>query len=379
MFTVLVTGGAGYIGSHTVRALADAGYEVVVYDNLTTGHGQAVAGYKLVVGDIRDAGKLDDLFRSVPVDTVVHLAGSPNAGESVVDPGAYFENNTTGTLCLLRSMVRSGVSRLVFSSTAAIYGEPVRVPIEEMDPKAPTNAYGLSKWMAEQMLDWFQRAHGLRSISLRYFNAAGAHPLGEIGEARRDEFHLIPLVLQVPLGKRNEVRIFGDDYETPDGTCIRDYVHVSDIAVAHVLAVKALEEGARYDAFNIGSGKGSSVKEVIELARRITQRPIPARLVPRRAGDPARLIASSEKLLRVLGWRPCYGDLSAIIDSAWRWLQQHPDGYDGSFTGLTGSTALAVGGGIAPQARQCEHVGHSWHAEPHESQQRGALPGEQEM
>lgn len=329
MPTVLVTGGAGYIGSHTVRELSDAGYEVLIYDSLEKGNAQAVSNYRLIVGDLEDGLKLDRVFREFQVDSVVHFAAYIEAGESVVDPGKYFRNNTAGSLSLLQAMVRAGVSQLVFSSTAAVYGEPERVPIREEDRKEQTNAYGLSKWMVEEMLDWFARAHGLRSISLRYFNAAGAHLGGELGEDHRPETHLIPLILQVPLGKREKIFIFGDDYDTPDGTCIRDYIHVSDLASAHVLALKALEAGRGRDAFNVGNGSGFSVLEVIETARKVTGHPIPAEVKPRREGDPARLIASSDKLRNELGWCPKYPDLETIVATAWEWFRKHPNGYRG--------------------------------------------------
>ncbi|MFN3648151.1 MAG: UDP-glucose 4-epimerase GalE [Armatimonadota bacterium] len=327
MPTVLVTGGAGYIGSHTIRRLSEAGYEILVYDTLEKGHAAAVANYRLVVGDIQDGLKLDRVFREFDVQSVVHFAAYIEAGESVKDPGKHFRNNTCGTLSLLEAMVRSDVRQLVFSSTAAVYGEPERVPIEETDRKEPTNAYGLSKLMVEQMLDWFHRAHGLRSISLRYFNAAGADPSGEVGECHRPETHLIPLILQVPLGQREKILIFGDDYDTPDGTCIRDYIHVVDLASAHVAALKALDGGAERNAYNVGNGNGFSVKQVIEVAREVTGHPIPAEVQPRRPGDPARLVASSEKLRRELGWEPKYPDLRDIVGSAWKWFQSRPEGY----------------------------------------------------
>lgn len=327
MSTVLVTGGAGYIGSHTVRELAAAGYEILIYDSLEKGHAAAVANYRLVVGDLHDGLKLDRVFQEFDVSAVVHFAAYIEAGESVQNPGKYFQNNTGGTLSLLQAMVRRGVRQLVFSSTAAVYGEPERVPIDEEARKQPTNAYGLSKLMVEQMLDWFHRAHALRSISLRYFNAAGAHPDGEVGECHRPETHLIPLILQVPLGQRSQIAIFGDDYETPDGTCIRDYIHVMDLASAHVQALRALERGVERDAFNLGNGNGFSVRQVIEVARKVTGDPIPAEVRPRREGDPARLIAGSEKARRELGWTPRYPELEEIVGSAWRWFRTHPEGY----------------------------------------------------
>jgi len=327
MPTVLVTGGAGFIGSHTVRELSGAGYEVLIYDSLEKGNAAAVARYRTVVGDLRDGLKLDRVFREFDVTAVVHFAAYIEAGESVQDPGKYFDNNTAGSLSLLQAMTRNNVQQIVFSSTAAVYGEPERVPIQETDRKEQTNAYGLSKWMVEQMLDWFHRAHGLRSVSLRYFNAAGAHPEGEVGEDHRPETHLIPLILQVPLGKREKIFVFGEDYDTPDGTCIRDYIHVCDLASAHVLALRALEKGVGREAFNVGNGSGFSVRQVIEVAREVTGHPIPAEMRPRREGDPARLIASSEKIRRELGWSPRYPDLRDIVGSAWNWFKAHPNGY----------------------------------------------------
>ena len=327
MPSVLVTGGAGYIGSHTVRELTRAGYEILIYDSLEKGHTAAVADYRVVVGDLHDGLKLDRVMQEFDVRSVVHFAAYIEAGESVQNPGKYFQNNTCGTLSLLQAMVRNNVQQLVFSSTAAVYGEPEQVPITEEDRKAPTNAYGLSKLMVEQMLDWFERAHGLRSISLRYFNAAGADPAGQIGEDHRPETHLIPLILQVPLGKREKIFIFGDDYDTPDGTCIRDYIHVVDLAQAHALALKSLDGGAGRNYYNVGNGSGFSVKEVIDVAREVTGHPIPAETKPRREGDPARLIASSEKLRKGLGWSPQYPDLRQIVGTAWQWFQKCPDGY----------------------------------------------------
>jgi len=320
MPTVLVTGGAGYIGSHTLRALSAAGYEILVYDNLEKGHAASISNYRLIVGDLHDGLKLDHVFHQFQVDAVVHFAAYIEAGESVQNPGKYFANNTAGTLSLLQAMVRNQVLQIVFSSTAAVYGEPERIPIQETDRKQPTNAYGLSKLMVEQMLDWFYSAHQLRSVSLRYFNAAGAEPNAEIGEDHRPETHLIPLIFQVPLGRREKIFIFGEDYDTPDGTCIRDYIHVMDLASAHVLALKSLEGGAGREAYNVGNGNGFSVKEVIDVAREVTGHEIPAEVKPRRAGDPARLIASSEKIRQ-------YPDLKQIVGTAWQWFKKCPNGY----------------------------------------------------
>jgi UDP-glucose 4-epimerase len=261
------------------------------------------------VGELADGAALDRLFQEHRPAAVVHFAAFIEAGESVVDPGKYFRNNTAGTLSLLEAMQRNDVRQIVFSSTAAVYGEPVQIPIREDDPKAPTNA------------------HGLRSVSLRYFNAAGDDPSGEIGEDHDPETHLIPLILQVPLGKREKVFIFGDDYDTPDGTCVRDYIHVNDLAAAHVAALRALEGGLERDAFNVGNGAGFSVREVIETARQVTGHPIPAEVRPRRAGDPARLVASSDKARRVLDWQPRMPELRSILETAWNWHRSHPNGY----------------------------------------------------
>jgi UDP-glucose 4-epimerase len=327
MPTALVTGGAGYIGSHTLRALSAAGWDLLVYDSLEKGHPPAVANYRLVVGDTADGPKLDHVFREHAVDAVVHFAAYIEAGESVRDPARYFRNNTAGTLSLLESMVRNSVSKLVFSSTAAVYGDPERVPIEEADRKQPTNPYGESKLMVERMLDAFDRAYGLHSISLRYFNAAGADPQGAIGEDHHPETHLIPLVLEVALGQRGSIGVFGDDYPTRDGTCVRDYIHVVDLAAAHVLALQSLQGGAGRNAYNLGNGNGFTVREVIQAAREVTSHPIPEVGQPRRPGDPAQLVAASGRIQRELGWTPKIPDLKEIIASAWRWKQANPQGY----------------------------------------------------
>ncbi len=317
---VVVTGGAGYIGSHTLRALHAAGYEVIVYDSMVRGHRQAVGSAPLVVGDIADGAALDRLFAEYRPEAVVHFAAFIEAGESVLDPAKYFRNNTAGTLSLLEAMHRNDVKQIVFSSTAAVYGEPVRIPIGEDDPKLPTNAYGLSKLMVEEMLDWFHRSYGLRSVSLRYFNAAGDDPSGEIGEAHHPETHLIPLILQVPLGKRAQIMIFGDDYDTPDGTCIRDYIHVQDLAEAHACALNYLREGKPSTHVNLGTGSGVSVKEIIQLAESVTGRKVPVVEGPRREGDPPELVGNPAKAKTVLGWEARYRDPRAMVESAWAWL-----------------------------------------------------------
>ncbi|GIP37998.1 UDP-glucose 4-epimerase GalE [Paenibacillus sp. J31TS4] len=325
---VLVTGGAGYIGSHTVAALLDAGEEVVIVDNLEKGHRQAVLGGKLYVGDLRDAAFLDGVFRENAIDAVIHFAAYSLVGESMTEPAKYYDNNLHGTLILLEKMREYGADKIVFSSTAATYGEPEQVPIKETDKTEPTSVYGETKLAMERLMRWFETAHGIRYVSLRYFNAAGAHESGRIGEDHDPETHLIPVILQVPLGKRDQVAIFGDDYPTEDGTCIRDYLHVSDLADAHLLALDRLRSGGASDIYNLGSGQGYSVQEMLEVARRVTGHPIPAAVQPRRAGDPAVLIASSEKAKRELGWQPKRDRLEEIVASAWNWHKQHPDGYE---------------------------------------------------
>lgn len=326
---ILVLGGAGYIGSHTVYELIDAGRDVVVADNLLTGFRAAVHPkarfYQL---DIRDRSALDELFTKEKIEGVIHFAASSQVGESMSDPLKYYDNNLHGTMVLLQAMVAHGVDKIVFSSTAATYGEPERVPILETDRTDPTNCYGETKLAMEHMMRWVSQAHGLKYVALRYFNACGAHPSGAIGEAHNPETHLIPLILQVPNGQREKISIFGDDYATKDGTCIRDYIHVSDLAQAHILALDYLLNGGDNNVFNLGNGVGFTVKEVIDVARAVTGHPIPATTTPRRAGDPAQLIASSEKAINVLGWKPKYNDLNTIIASAWKWHSAHPRGYE---------------------------------------------------
>lgn len=324
---ILVTGGAGYIGSHTVAELLDAGEEVVIIDDLRQGHEAAVLGGKLYVGDIRDEAFLNQVFTEQNIEAVIHFAAFSLVGESMTNPGKYYDNNVYGTKCLLDVMNRHGVKQIVFSSTAAVYGEPVRIPIEESDPTLPTNPYGETKLTMERMMNWYDQAHGISYVSLRYFNAAGAHHSGSIGEDHDPETHLIPLILQVPLGQREQVSIYGNDYQTEDGTCIRDYLHVSDLADAHLLALKRLRDGLPSAVYNLGSGQGFSVKQMIEVARQVTGHPIPAVDVPRRAGDPAVLIASSDKAKRELGWTPKRDQLEEIIASAWKWHHSHPQGY----------------------------------------------------
>lgn len=326
---ILVLGGAGYIGSHTALELVKAGNEVVIADNLVTGYRKAIPeGAKFYEGDLRDSDFLDNLFHQENIDAVIHFAAYSLVGESVTNPLKYYDNNLYGTKVLLEAMVKNNVGKIVFSSTAATYGEPENIPILESDRTCPTNPYGETKLAMEKMFKWTAEAHGLRYVSLRYFNACGADESGTIGEAHNPESHLIPLILQVPNGKRETISIYGTDYDTPDGTCIRDYIHVIDLAQAHILAVQYLNNGGESDIFNLGNGVGYSVCEVIETARKVTGHPIPATETSRRAGDPARLIASSEKAKSVLGWKPVHDSLEEIIASAWNWHKNHPNGYD---------------------------------------------------
>jgi len=331
---ILVTGGAGYVGGTVAGFLADDGHEPTIIDNLCHARKDMIpAGVAFVEGGLADRGLVENIFQSAkaegrPFDAVLHFAALIEAGESMVHPEIYFRNNTASTLSLLEAVIAEGPRRLVFSSTAAVYGEPESVPIKEDAKLRPTNVYGESKLMVETMLEWFYRIHGLRSASLRYFNVAGApEHSGEIarGEAHEPESHLIPLILDVALGRRPSIRIYGDDYATPDGTCIRDYIHVSDLADAHLLALRALDgdaAGRSRLVFNLGNGQGFSVREVIESARRVTGHAIPAEIHPRRAGDPAVLVASSEKATRELGWKPRYTQLDDIVRTAWIWHQK---------------------------------------------------------
>lgn len=322
---VLVTGGAGYIGSVVSAQLLSQGFEVVVLDNLSHGNPRAVpAGANFVTADVADRHALDLVFREHHFSAVMHFAALIEAGESMRVPEKYFRNNTANALTLLEAVLEHKIPRLVFSSTAALYGTPQRVPIEETDPLHPTNAYGESKLLVEQMLAWFHRIHGLRYASLRYFNAAGA--AGEQGEDHHPESHLIPLAFQVAQGQRPLLSIFGTDYPTPDGTAVRDYIHVSDLASAHLLALDALQEQDKL-IYNLGNGQGSSVREVIDTVRRVTGHAIPVQEAPRRPGDPPFLVASSEKIKRELHWQPQYPALEAIVQSAWDWRHAHPAGY----------------------------------------------------
>jgi UDP-glucose 4-epimerase len=328
---VLVTGGAGYIGSVVADELLQAGHEVVVLDNLSHGHRHAVPkDAELIVADLADRDHLDQIFQSRAFDAVIHLAALIEAGESMKAPEQFFRNNTANALTLLEAMLAAGVKRLVFSSTAALFGNPERTPIEEDDALRPTNAYGESKLLVERMLAWFHQIHGLRFASLRYFNAAGASRPDK-GEAHQPESHLVPRIIQVALGRAPHATIFGADYPTPDGTCVRDYIHVSDLAHAHLLALEATGKNAlakeRPLIYNLGNGQGFSVREVVEVVRKVTGHAIPIVESPRRPGDPAILIASSEKIRRELRWQPRFSGLEAIVDSAWQWHRSHPDGY----------------------------------------------------
>ena len=327
MKTILVAGGAGYIGSHMVALLIEKGYDVVVVDDLCTGHWQAVkGGAKLRVGDVKDRGFLDRVFSEFSIDGVINFAAFSLVGESVTAPLKYYDNNVGGAVSMLTAMKNHGVDKIVFSSTAATYGEPEKQPIEETDRTDPTNPYGASKLAIEGLLKWSDAAYGIKYAALRYFNAAGANTDVDIGEDHSPETHLIPIVLQCALGKRDHVGIYGDDYPTADGTCVRDYIHVRDLANAHLLALEYLDKGGQSGSFNLGSGDGFSVKEIIETARKVTGKAIPAVTEPRRAGDPSTLVASNQKAREVLGWKPERG-LEEIIADAWNWHQGHPNGY----------------------------------------------------
>lgn len=326
---ILVLGGAGYIGSHTVIELIDSGSDVVIIDNLETGHIEAVhPKARFYKGDIRDRAFLDSVFDKEEIEAVIHFAANSLVGESMVNPLKYYDNNLCGTKVLLESMLSHDIKKIVFSSTAATYGEPERIPILETDKTEPTNTYGETKLSMEKMFKWTDKAHGLKYVSLRYFNACGAHESGKIGEAHNPETHLIPLILQVPLGKREAINVFGSDYDTKDGTCVRDYIHVTDLAQAHILAVKYLMEGNESNIFNLGNGIGFTVNEVIEAAKEVVGKEIKVVMADRRAGDPAKLIASSDKAKAVLGWKPEHAELKHIIETAWNWHSNHPNGYD---------------------------------------------------
>lgn len=324
---ILVIGGAGYIGSHMVQCLLQHREDVLVMDNLEKGHRDALLGGRLIEADLRRREQVDRVFQQHAVDCVMHFAAYASVGDSVQDPAKYYENNVVGCYNLLEAMRAHKIDKLIFSSSAAVYGEPTTIPIPEDHPKNPTNPYGETKWVMEKMLQWYDRAYGIRSISLRYFNAAGADPVGRIGEDHDPEQHLIPVALLAALGKTDKLKIFGTDWDTPDGTCIRDYVHVSDLAEAHFLALKALRNGARTNAYNLGSGEGFSVKEVIDTVQKVIGRTVPAEAAPRRPGDPARLIASSHRAKAELKWNPQYPQIDVIIQHAWAWRKAMLDGY----------------------------------------------------
>jgi UDP-glucose-4-epimerase GalE len=323
---VLVTGGAGYIGSHTAKALRGAGYEVVVFDNLCAGHREAVKWGPLVEGDVTDLSAVRQALRSHAITAVMHFAALLDVGESVREPARYYRNNVIGSLTLLEAMAAESVDAFVFSSTCATYGEPLETPIVETHPQKPINSYGESKLAVERALPHFARAYGLRFAALRYFNAAGADPDGEIGEDHRPEIHLIPRAIEAAVGGLG-LEVFGDDYPTPDGTCLRDYVHVSDLALAHVRALDTIVETGKSGAYNLGTGRPHSVREVIETVERVTGRPVPRTLGPRRPGDPAVLYARPDKAMMELHWTPTLTDLDAIVRTAWAWHQRHPGGY----------------------------------------------------
>ena len=329
MKTILVAGGAGYIGSHMVALLVKRGYDVIVADNLRTGHWQSVKGaQKLYVGDLRDGSFLHQVFTENKIDGVINFAAFSLVGESVTNPLKYYGNNVEGAVSLLTAMQAHGVDKIVFSSTAATYGEPEKQPIEEGDRTEPTNPYGATKLAIENILKWCDGAYGIRYVALRYFNAAGSDTEAGIGEDHNPESHLIPLVMKTALGQRDHIGIFGEDYPTPDGTCVRDYIHVKDLAEAHLLALEYLEQGGSSDVFNLGNGTGYSVREIIDTARRVTGKEIKAVAEPRRGGDPSVLIASNKKAAQVLGWKPVLG-LEQIISDAWVWHSGHPNGYEG--------------------------------------------------
>jgi UDP-glucose-4-epimerase GalE len=327
MMNVLIVGGAGYIGSYMCKHLAKNGYHPIVLDNLVYGHREAVRWGAFIEGSMDAPGILPKVFEAHDISAVMHFAAFCYVGESVDDPQKYYFNNVCSTLTLLKEMLDRQIDIFIFSSSCATYGEPLEIPITENHLQNPINPYGRSKLMVEQILADFGRAYGLKHVSLRYFNAAGADPEGEVGEDHDPETHLIPLILKTALGQRDSIHVFGDDYPTRDGTCIRDYIHIADLAQAHLLALEKLLNGAPSDKYNLGNGNGFSVKEVIEVAREITGRSIPAVVAERRPGDPAELIGSSEKAVRGLGWRPRFDDLHTIIETAWEWHKRHPYGY----------------------------------------------------
>ena len=327
MLTILVTGGAGYIGSHVVKELLHQDHRPIVFDNLQTGHRKAIKKVPFIEGDLSDQQKLKETFQSFQIDAVMHFAADCLVGESVQNPLKYFNNNVRNSLILLEIIEEFGIKKIVFSSSAAVYGEPREIPILEEHPCAPTNPYGETKWIFERVLQAFHNAGKLNYISLRYFNAAGTDPEGELGEDHSPETHLIPLVIKAALNGA-PLPVFGIDYNTPDGTCIRDYIHVNDLANAHILALQKLEQEKISGVYNLGNGNGYSVREVIDTVRKIANRKVAVVDSPRRPGDPARLVASSEKIREELGWIPKYPDLETIVETAWKWHRNHPKGYN---------------------------------------------------
>ncbi|SFQ51662.1 UDP-glucose 4-epimerase [Psychrobacillus psychrotolerans] len=325
--SVLITGGAGYIGSHTVKYFLDQNEDIVVIDNLQSGYMDAVDLEYFYKIDLRNKKALDKIFKTHNFEAIIHFAANSLVGESMTKPYEYYDNNLYGMMCLLDVMKENNVNKIVFSSTAATYGEPKNIPILEENETNPTNPYGETKLAMEKMMKWFGQAYGIKYVSLRYFNAAGAHESGNIGEDHDPETHLIPLILQVPLGQREKIYIYGDDYKTKDGTCIRDYIHVMDLSSAHFLALEYLRKDSPSEIFNLGYGNGYSVKEVIDVARKVTNHKIPVEVKERRAGDPAVLIASSDNAKRILGWEPQFDSLEKIITDAWRWHMKNPEGY----------------------------------------------------
>lgn len=319
---ILVCGGAGYIGSHINKQLYKEGYETVVFDNLVYGHKEAVKWWHFVQGDLKNINDIEKVFQAYQIDAVFHFAAYAYVGESVQEPEKYYYNNVVNTLNLLQVMKKYGCNKIIFSSTCATYGEPERVPITEDMPQHPINPYGATKLMMERIFRDYHTAYGLEFVVLRYFNAAGADPEGEIGESHNPETHIIPLVLDAARGKREDIKVFGTDYDTPDGSCIRDYIHVTDLATAHLLALHHLEQGKESDFFNLGNAKGTSVLEVIDSVKRVTGKEFKVTLTDRRAGDPAKLVGSSEKAQRVLGWKPVYGEIDTIVEHAWKWCEK---------------------------------------------------------
>jgi UDP-glucose 4-epimerase len=319
---ILVTGGAGYIGSHAVKELRRKGYRPLVYDNLSTGHQWAIREDELIKGDLGDKGLVEEILHKEKPLAVMHFAASAIVTESVERPELYFRNNVINSFNLLEAMLAAGVKSFIFSSSAAVYGNPHQIPITEDHPLVPINPYGEGKIFVERALRWYEEAHGLRYISLRYFNAAGADPEADLGEAHNPETHLIPRILDVAAGGKPFIEVYGNDYDTSDGTCIRDYIHVTDLAQAHILALEGLLDGMRSRAYNLGNQKGFSVKEVVDVARKVTGHPIPIQEAPRRQGDPPVLVASSERIKKELSWNPLYGDLSVIIENAWEWMRR---------------------------------------------------------